>query len=219
VLNLINQKTTLSEIQTNNNTWSGSNTFNTLLPTSTVTPSNNNDLTTKLYVDSQVSTKPSLTQIQNNNNIWLGSNTFSNFNIINTINNTQLQINPGFNDAVLDPTVTTYVGGATHFFKGILACHRVSAVNGCTLGNGNDLSVVRKNLNVDNVLRIGYASGANETVTDSVNVTVGLSNNANLDVRGNIYLTGTINSTDGLYATQNYVTSAISLKADIAYIN
>ena len=35
------------------NVWTGPNTYNTVLPTSTVTPSHNNDLVTKTYVDTK----------------------------------------------------------------------------------------------------------------------------------------------------------------------
>lgn len=55
----------------------------------------------------------------------------------------------------------------------------LSVTNGSLLGNGNDLTQVRRNLNVYNVARIGYA--------DSTDVGGNTSNNALLDVSGNIY--------------------------------
>ncbi len=55
----------------------------------------------------------------------------------------------------------------------------LSVTNGSLLGNGNDLTQVRRNLNVYNVARIGYA--------DSTDVGSGTSNNSILDVSGNIY--------------------------------
>ena len=51
ITNMIGSKTTLSAVQANNNTWTGTNTFDTSLPTSILMPSNINDLTTKMYVD------------------------------------------------------------------------------------------------------------------------------------------------------------------------
>ena len=51
----IDAKTTLSAVQSNNNTFLGSNSFNTSLPTSALTPSTDTQLTTKSYVDTQIS--------------------------------------------------------------------------------------------------------------------------------------------------------------------
>jgi hypothetical protein len=51
----IDAKTTISAVQSNNNTFSGSNSFNTSLPTSTLTPLTDTQLITKLYCDNQIS--------------------------------------------------------------------------------------------------------------------------------------------------------------------
>jgi hypothetical protein len=56
-----------------NNTWTGTNTFNTSVPTSTVVPSTNASLTNKLYVDTAVAG----TNILPLNNTWSGTNTFN----------------------------------------------------------------------------------------------------------------------------------------------
>jgi hypothetical protein len=77
VLAVANAKTTLSEVQANNNTWTGTNAFNTSLPTSTITPSSSTQLVTKTYVDTQVNTKTSLSSVQSNNNTWTGTNAFN----------------------------------------------------------------------------------------------------------------------------------------------
>jgi len=70
-------KTTLSAVQANNNVWTGTNTFDTNLPTSTITPSSSTQLVTKTYVDTQVNTKTSLSSVQSNNNTWTGTNVFN----------------------------------------------------------------------------------------------------------------------------------------------
>ncbi len=44
-----------SALLTLNNIWTGTNSFNTSLPTSTLTPTNTTDLTTKTYVDTKIS--------------------------------------------------------------------------------------------------------------------------------------------------------------------
>jgi hypothetical protein len=66
----INTKTTLSGIQSNNNTWTGTNVFNTL-PTSSLTPSSSTQLITKAYGDSLI------TNLLSGSNSWSGSNSFN----------------------------------------------------------------------------------------------------------------------------------------------
>ena len=76
------------------NIWTGTNSFNSNLPTSTLTPSLSSQLTTKSYVDSLIPT--SLLGLAN---IWTGSqNTFNNGIVIgsSTSNNT-LQLRSGDN--------------------------------------------------------------------------------------------------------------------------
>ena len=84
-----------------------------------------------------------------------------------------------------------------------------SCINGATLGNGNDLCRVNNNCNVFNCLRVGYA--------DSTNVLTGSSNNAKLDVAGNIYSTGTITGTTINSTTLN-ATNVISRKLTAGYM-
>ena len=55
-----------------NNVWTGTNTFNAFLPTSTAVPVTNADLTNKLYVDGLAT--PNLLPL---NNTWTGTNTFN----------------------------------------------------------------------------------------------------------------------------------------------
>jgi hypothetical protein len=69
-----------------NNSWAGTNAFDTSLPTSTLTPSSNNQLTTKAYVDSAVSGGGS--GLLNTPNDWKGTNTFE--NTVETETNTYL---------------------------------------------------------------------------------------------------------------------------------
>jgi hypothetical protein len=62
--------TPLSVIQSNNNTWTGTNIFNTSLPTSTLTPSTSTQLITKAYADASYTAigGTTLSAIQSNNN-------------------------------------------------------------------------------------------------------------------------------------------------------
>ena len=63
----------VSILSTSNNTWTGTNTFNTSLPTSSITPSSGTQLTTKTYVDTAISGA----SILGTNNTWTGTNTFN----------------------------------------------------------------------------------------------------------------------------------------------
>lgn len=136
------------------------------------------------------------------------NNSFSSttqFTYTNPTNSVSLIIKPGFNNTTLSNNFITYDSSpisGNHYFNGNLTCNTFSAINSCTLGNGNDMSRVRRNLNIDNVLRIGY--------NDAVDIGALLSNNASLDISGNIYLRGTINSLAGLYATQSYVNAQVA---------
>jgi len=56
-----------------NNKWTGTNAFNTYLPTSTVTPTASNQFITKAYGDSTYLTSSLLS----NNNTWTGTNAFN----------------------------------------------------------------------------------------------------------------------------------------------
>jgi hypothetical protein len=50
----INSKTSSSSILANNNTWTGTNAFNTSIPTTSLTPSSGTQLITKTYGDSLI---------------------------------------------------------------------------------------------------------------------------------------------------------------------
>ena len=81
-----------------NNTFTGTNAFNTSLPTSTVTPSSSTDLTTKTYVDSAVSGA----SILGSNNTFTGTNAF----------NTSLPTSTVTPSSSTDLTTKTYVDSA-----------------------------------------------------------------------------------------------------------
>ncbi len=62
--------TTLSAVEPNNNTWTGTNSFNSSLPTSTLIPSTSTQLITKAYADASYTAigGTTLSAIQSNNN-------------------------------------------------------------------------------------------------------------------------------------------------------
>jgi hypothetical protein len=72
-----------------NNVWTGTNAFNTSLPTSTLTPSTSTQLTTKTYVDSNFVDKTTAQTIGGiktftGNNIYSGTSSFGSTTTINT---------------------------------------------------------------------------------------------------------------------------------------
>ena len=80
-----------------NNTWTGTNKFDTNLPTSTLTPSSAQQLTTKSYVDLKVS------GLLGSANIWTNTNTF----------NTNLPTSTATPTTGTQLTTKTYVDGKT----------------------------------------------------------------------------------------------------------
>ena len=79
----------------------GTTNFDSVLPTSILTPANNADLSTKKYVDDQVAPKTTLATVLANNNTWTGTQYFSNINAVlcnalqafNTITASTLAVN------------------------------------------------------------------------------------------------------------------------------
>ena len=74
-----------SQTITGNKTWTGLNTFNTYLPTTTLTPSQPEEFITKSYADSTYTTSGNVISA---NNAWSGTNTFNNYLPTSTLNPT-----------------------------------------------------------------------------------------------------------------------------------
>ncbi len=66
----------MSAVQSNNNTWTGTNVLNSSLPTSTLTPSTSTQLIRKAYADASYTAIGGtiLSAVQSNNNTWTGTN-------------------------------------------------------------------------------------------------------------------------------------------------
>jgi hypothetical protein len=97
--NAIGLKTTLSGVQSNNNNnWTGTNSFNTSLPTSTQTPSTSTQLITKSYGDSTYA-------ITNEDNTFTGNNSFTNL----TVNTNLLAWLDGLNYSTVTPLQLSYL--------------------------------------------------------------------------------------------------------------
>lgn len=87
--------TTLALIQSNNNNFSGTNSFNTSLPTSTLTPTTSTQLITKGYADATYQTSGSYASLSATQT-FTGVNTFNNSFVANcpvTTGSIQLQYN------------------------------------------------------------------------------------------------------------------------------
>jgi len=85
-----------------NNNWTGTNNYTNHLPTSNLTPSSPNQLTTKEYVDNRISNlslNTNTDSLLNKNNTWTGTN---NFNLLPTSNLTPTSSNQLVNKAYVD---------------------------------------------------------------------------------------------------------------------
>ena len=80
----VDGKTTLSAVQSNNNAFTGTNTFS-IVPSSSATPVGVNDLCNKSYVDGQVATKTTLSAVQSANYAWTGTQGFNTYLPTSTI--------------------------------------------------------------------------------------------------------------------------------------
>ena len=100
-----------------------------------------------------------------------------------------LDIKPGYNYFTTSDNASyiSFIGAGTPYDNFIIAGNlyignSLYSTNGfLEMGNGNDLSRVKRNLNVDNVLRVGY--------NDATDAGASLSNNANVDVNGKVNAT------------------------------
>ena len=121
-----------SSILGTNNNWTGTNTYNTYLPTSTQTPTNSNDLTTKTYVDSGISGLSSVYQSISGMSSYLTTATASStYQTITDASNNYLKIVDASNNYVKLSGNNTITGNNT--FSNTITC------NG-TITNSNDLT-------------------------------------------------------------------------------
>jgi hypothetical protein len=152
--------TTLGTVLSSNNTWTGTNVFNTSLPTSTVSPSSASQLVTKTYVDTQVATKQNTlsnasyldvtssaqTQINTINTALSGKqNTLSNASYLDVTSSAQTQIN----------TINTTLSGKQN-----------------TLSNASYLDVTSSAQTQINTINTAL-SAKQPTITSSINLTTG----------------------------------------------
>ena len=150
-----------------NNTWTGTNAFNTSLPTSTQTPTTSTELTTKTYVDSAISGA----SILGLNNTFTGINTFTNTTIANQIEgatNTDIVVEgKGTGDVILKTGTTNRItcadnGGIT------IAGGSGNPLDITTTGNITLQSATGTNINIGNTqtsgtINIGVNSSSNRT--------------------------------------------------------
>lgn len=89
---------------------------------------------------------------------------------------------PSWNNSTskVDNASITLTGYTNVYIPSTIYPSYIQSASGGVLGSSTHLTRIRKNLNVDNCVRIGY--------NDATNVT-GLSNNSNLDVKGSVNIT------------------------------
>lgn len=83
------------------------------------------------------------------------------------------------NQNKIDDNTISMLGYNSLILKSNLSCS-IFTCNQATIGNGSQLSRVRRNLNIDNVLRVGY--------NDATDRGASLSNNARVDINGSIFV-------------------------------
>jgi hypothetical protein len=123
-------------------------------------------------VQAQIDTKRNLTE-----NIFYGD-----VQMKNTDGTYGCIFKPSWNNSTskVDNACITLTGYNNVYMPSILASSYILTASGAQLRSSIHLTRIRKNLNVDNCLRLGY--------NDATNVT-GLSNNSNLDVKGSVNIT------------------------------
>lgn len=96
-----------------------------------------------------------------------------------------LTIKPSWNSStsLVDNTSLSMSGYSKIYIPSTIYPSYIVSASGAQLGSSTQMSRIRKNLNVDNCVRIGY--------NDTTNVTT-LSNNSNLDVKGSVNITDII---------------------------
>ena len=83
------------------------------------------------------------------------------------------------NQNKIDDNTISMLGYNSLILKSNLSCS-IFTCNQATIGGGSQLSRVRRNLNIDNVLRVGY--------NDATDRGASLSNNARVDINGSIFV-------------------------------
>ena len=111
-------QTALTNLLSATNAWLGTNSFNTNLPTSTLTPSTSTQLTTKAYVDTAISGVSAVSL--SGTNVWTGSNSF----------NTNLPTSTMYPTSSAQLTTKTYVDNVTTPSSTTMSYYRDDFLNG-----------------------------------------------------------------------------------------
>jgi hypothetical protein len=109
----------------------------------------------------------------------------------------------------IDDNTISMLGYNSLILKSNLSCSILSC-NQATIGGGSQLSRIRRNLNIDNVLRVGY--------NDATDRGANLSNNARVDINGSIFVKDNI-LLNGLNLKTYIDAQDATLRNDINLIN
>jgi hypothetical protein len=177
-----------TDLLSNNNAWTGTNTFNTYLPTSTVTPTLSTQLITKAYADSTYVGSSLLS----NNNTWTGTNSFSkNVGIGRPSTSNALDISGNCNIVgTLGVTSASTLTGNVGIGKASSA-YALDISGNCNVnGNYYQNGFSTGNFYADISNNINY-SGVTSTFSDTVSGlgNVGIGNNSLTSVNSGIYNT------------------------------
>ena len=212
------------------NTWTGTNDFNTSLPTSSLTPSIGTQLTTKTYVDNIT---PNLLS---SNNTWSGENLYNNkttfTSTITVSDDTTNTLSIEQEQSSIDTSITNNQNDGTIFLKTKDSGGTIketlsinSGSNGIVIGNGTKLD-----LNSQMIDRIGSAifvdDGTSQTSAyTGAGALIGSYTNTNITIDGHGRITAISSggtTTNVITTTYNYIDDqpqTISLDGTEQYVD
>ena len=164
-------------IQDNN--WTGLNTFNSFLPTSTLTPSSNTQLITKVYADGLITT------LKSSANAWTNTNTFNTSLPTSTLTpttNTQL-ITKAYADGNFQP-----ISAMSNY---VLQTYLIANYHTTTYIEINFASLFTNNTFLGDCSFAGIIDFQNNvSITNSKTLTVQSASNLTMDTGSNLYVNG-----------------------------
>lgn len=194
------------------NAWTGTNTFNTALPTSTVTPSASTDLITKAYADATYSAFGAVTL--SGTNAWTGTNSY----------NTALPTSTLTPAASTDLTTKAYTDAT---FVALTGAQTVAGVKTFTsnpkFSSGATVSYVPVCSNVDGTWAWAPPEGAIPATVTTSDATPTTLLSVPLTTNAMVTLSGTVSATTADYATVtlggSHVSSAVRASGSASLIS
>lgn len=217
-----------------NNSWSGTNEFNTSIPTTTLTPSLSSQFITKAYADSNYAG----TGILSGSNTWTGTNTYNSYLPTSTIEPTTTThlTNKAYVDLKAPLASPLFTGTVTT--SELTASGLITANNGLTISNGG-INCININNSTDiysnqylrnlNHSNSGFCElFSNATIDD--NIIIGSNDSTtrltgqSVNIQTDLYTTGLVTTGGGITfnngtATNNKLSNVYQMVFDSNYPN